>query len=225
VRVLVLEDDPDVRRAVVRFVRRAGYVVDEAVDLAGADERFAVNEYDVAVLDRTVPDGDAIALVARLRADGVRVPIVFLTAQDAVESRVAGLGVGADDYLVKPFAMEELVARVHALARRTPGPVSMPMLTVGDVVLDPSRAVVTRASRPVDLTAKEFALLRYLMTRAGSVVSRSELIEHCWDEHADPMSNVVDVRIASLRRRLGNPPMVQTVRGVGYLLEARADHS
>ncbi len=219
-RVLVLEDDADVRRSVVRFLRHAGYSVDEAVDLASADERLSVNEYDVAVLDRTVPGGDAIELVARLRAAGDDVPIVLLTALDAVPARVDGLVAGADDYLVKPFAMDELVARVHALARRSRGEAPT-ILRAGDVELDPARAEAFRDGRPLDLTAKEFTVLRYLMSRAGAVVTRSELIEHCWDEHADPMSNVVDVRIAALRRRLGDPPLVHTVRGHGYLLEPR----
>lgn len=222
VRVLVLDDDHDVRRSVARFLRRAGYVVDEAGSLADADEKLAVNEYDLAVFDRTLGDGDAIGLVGRLRRSGQSMPIVFLTAHDAVPDRVDGLTAGADDYLVKPFAMDELVARVHALARRAHVPAAEPVLGVGDTVLDPGRGTAMRSGRLLDLTAKEFTLLRYLLRRAGAVVTRSELIEHCWDEMADPMSNVVDVRVATLRRKLGDPAVVHTVRGLGYMFEDRS---
>jgi DNA-binding response OmpR family regulator len=220
-RVLVLDDDPDVRRSVARFLRHAGYVVDEADDLATADEKLAITEYDAAVLDRTVPGGDSIDLLARLRASGGDVPVVFLTGLDGVPARVEGLGAGADDYLVKPFAMDELVARVHALTRRARGIGTTSVVCVGDVEIDTARSEARRAGNVIDLTAKEYVLLRYLMANAGAVVSRTDLIEHCWDELADPMSNVVDVRIGALRRKLGQPPIVHTVRGHGYLLEAR----
>jgi DNA-binding response OmpR family regulator len=217
--VLVVEDDLDLRRALVRYLSHAGYVVDHAATVVDADLKLSVHDYDAAVCDRMLPDGDAIDLVAAQRAAGRQMPLLFLTARDAVPDRVAGLHAGADDYLIKPFDMEELVARVHALVRRGPTAVA-PTLSVGDVVVDQAQAVVSRGGSEVATTAKEYALLRYLMSNAGRVVSRSELIEHCWDEFADPMSNVVDVRVASLRRRLGIPEFVHTVRGLGYTVKA-----
>jgi two-component system copper resistance phosphate regulon response regulator CusR len=221
VRVLVVEDDPDVRRSVARFLRHAGYVVDESGDLADADVKVAVNEYDVVVLDRTVPGGDTLSLVSRMRRAGSTVPVIFLTARAEVPERVEGLGGGADDYLVKPFSMDELVARVHALARR-PGVGAPPTMAVGDLEVDPARGTARRRGERLDLTAKELILLRYLVGHAGTVISRSELVEHCWDEFADPMSNVVDVRIGALRRKLGEPPVIRTVRGFGYIIDGDA---
>jgi DNA-binding response OmpR family regulator len=220
VRVLVLEDDPDLRRAVVRFLRAAGYATDESADLDDAAFKLDISDYDVAVLDRNVPGGDSIDLVQRLRTAGVSLPVLFLTALDALPERVAGLMAGGDDYLTKPFAMEELVARVHVLARRAPQRVTSPVLRLADIELDPGTSRVTRAGAPIDLTPKEFVVLRYLLANAGTVVSRTDLIEHCWDEHADPMSNVVDVRLAALRRKLGEPQVLHTVRGVGFLADA-----
>jgi DNA-binding response OmpR family regulator len=221
VRVLVLEDDPDLRRAVVRFLRSAGYVVDESADLADAEFKLDVSEYDVAVLDRSVPGGDSIDLVERLRSRRLTLPVLFLTALDGLPDRVAGLMAGGDDYLTKPFAMEELVARVHVLARRAPQRATAPVLRLADVELDPGTARVTRNGTPIELTPKEFVVLRYLFANIGTVASRSDLIEHCWDEHADPMSNVVDVRIAALRKKLGDPALIHTVRGAGFIAEAR----
>lgn len=221
VRVLVVDDDVDVRRSVTRFLVRAGYVVDEAGDLASADEKLTITDYDAAVLDRSLPGGDSIGLLTRLRHSGCAVPVLFLTARDSVGDRVAGLSAGAEDYLVKPFAMAELVARVQALTRRPVGRPTDTRLTVGDLVVDQERRRVTRAEVALDLTAKEYVVLRFLLSRAGTVVSRTDLIEHCWDEAADPVSNVVDARVAALRRKLGEPPLVHTVRGHGYLAEDR----
>ena len=224
-RVLVLEDDPDLSRSLSRFLRHAGYVVDEAGDLSSADIKLSVNDYDIAVFDRSVPGGDSVELVRRLRVEGKTLPVLFLTALDSIASRVEGLRAGGDDYLVKPFAMDELVARVHVLARRRAVNAAQATLSVADLCLDPERNEATRNGVPLDLTAKEFVLLRYLMTRHKSVVSRSELIEHCWDEMAEPMSNVVDVRLGALRRKLGEPPLLHTIRGVGFLLEDRENPS
>lgn len=220
-RVLVLEDDADLSEAVRRFLVAAGYAVDVARTWGEADERAAVNDYDALVLDRSVPGGDSLDLLRTRRADGDRTPAIFLTARDAVADRVEGLQAGAEDYLVKPFAMAELVARVHALTRRS-AVVAEPQLRLADLLVDPSRRQARRREQDLGLTAKEFVLLRYLLTHRDRVVSRSELIEHCWDEMAEPMSNVVDVKIRQLRRKLGEPPLVHTVRGAGYLASAEA---
>lgn len=220
-KVLLLEDDEHLWPVVVRFLESAGYAVDVATDLAGARERFDVNTYDAWVLDRTVPDGDSMTLLQQRRSEGDRTPALFLTARDSIVDRVNGLEVGADDYLIKPFAMEELVARVHVLTRRTVVP-SEPVLSLGDVMVDPSALTATRDDRNLGLTVKEFAILRYLVANAERIVSRTELIEHCWNEFMEPMSNVVDVKIAQLRKKLGDPPLVHTIRGAGYVASIEA---
>lgn len=215
-RVLVLEDDVDMRLAVVRFLTAAGFAVDAAERRVDAEEKLDLNEYDALVLDRTVPDGDSIDLLRSRRKLGENTPALFLTARDAISERVEGLEAGADDYLVKPFAMDELVARVHVLTRRSVV-AAEPVLKLADIELDPGRQITTRAGIDLGLTIKEFSVLRYLMTNQGRIVTRTELIEHCWDEFAEPMSNVVDVKVAQLRKKLGKPPLVHTVRGAGYL--------
>jgi DNA-binding response OmpR family regulator len=220
--VLLLEDDPDMARSVARFLRHAGYSVDETRTLAAADERLAIHSYDVLVLDRSVPGGDALDLLTAYRGAGGSTPALFLTARDSVADRVAGLTGGAEDYLVKPFAMAELVARVHGLARRSvlhPDPV----LRLADVEVDPARRRATRAGKDLGLTAKEFALLRYLVANSDRVLSRTDLIEHCWDELAEPMSNVVDVKVRQLRIKLGTPQLITTVRGEGYVASNPAE--
>ena len=215
-RVFVLEDDDDVRTALVRFVTAAGYAVDAVGSWADAHEHLTINDYDALVLDRTVPGGDSIDLLAERRAAGDRTPALFLTARDSISDRVQGLGIGADDYLVKPFAMEELVARVHVLTRRS-AVAAEPVLTLGDLHVDPATLSATRGGVDLGLTVKEFSILRYLVLNSGRIVTRSELIEHCWNEYLEPMSNVVDVKIAQLRKKLGVPPLVHTVRGAGYV--------
>ncbi|PYC63072.1 DNA-binding response regulator, partial [Streptomyces tateyamensis] len=170
------------------------------------------------VADRLLPDGDSLRLVAARRRDGWSRPVLLLTALDSVADRVTGLEAGADDYLVKPFAAAELVARVRNLARRPLQAVTAPQLRLGDLELDLPRRRVTRGGVLLSLTAKEHAVLQILMLQAGQVVTRSRLIESCWDELNEPMSNVVDVLIRQLRRRLGAPDPIETVRGVGYRL-------
>lgn len=215
-RILVTEDDEDLLFAVALSLRGEGFAVDTAADLAAADEALAVNSYDCAVLDRMVPGGDTLGLVRDLRENGSQVPVLFLTALDDVAHRVEGLGVG-DDYLVKPFAMDELVARVRSLCRR--GPIGAPVvLTRGDVELDVGRREARRGGVALTLTPTEFSVLHLLMTRAGEPVSRMDLLTHAWDEMADPKSNVLDVLMTSLRRKLRTPPVIHTVRGVGYQL-------
>lgn len=218
VRVLLLEDDHELRSSVAKVLRRQSYAVDEAATIADADERLAVNSYDVAVLDRGLPDGDAADMLAEARARGCVVPVLFLSARADIHDRVRGLDSGGDDYLVKPFVMEELLARLRSLARRHPG-TTEGRLVLGDIEIDLARVQATRGGRPIPLTPKEFGLLAYLVRHAGRVVSRTELLEHCWDEFADPSSNVVDVRIRLLRGKLGEPPVIRTVRGAGFVAE------
>ena len=218
-RVLVVEDDLELRGAIERRLRGAGFAVDVASDLPDAAAAVEVYDYDCLVLDRAVPSGDTLDLLAELRRAGSGIPALFLTAKDAVADRVAGFEAGGDDYLVKPFAMEELVARVRSLCRRRTE-TAPPIVTVADLVVDLGRGEVRRAGVLLPLTRKEACVLVALALRAGTVVSRSTLIEHCWDERTDPMSNTVDVHIASLRRKLGPPSLIRTVRGLGYVLEA-----
>jgi two-component system OmpR family response regulator len=216
VRVLVTEDDSDLRAAVEASLRGAGFAVDTAADLPQADEALAVNEYDCAVFDRILPAGDALRYVAGRREAGWSVPVLFLTARDAVGDRVAGL-VWADDYLVKPFAVAELVLRVRSLCRR--GGTGRPqVLRHAGVELDPGRYEARRDGRPLTLTAKEFAVLRRLLAEPGRPVPRDEVIAAAWDELVPPASNVLEVVVAQLRRKLGPPPLLHTVRGTGYLL-------
>jgi two-component system copper resistance phosphate regulon response regulator CusR len=224
VRVLVLEDDTLLRAGIVAELRRRGTSVDAVGTLAEADARLSLISYDVAVLDRTLPDGDAADLVHRLRSTGLSVPTLFLSCRDEVADRVAGLDAGADDYLGKPFAMVELLARIRSLGRRR-GQVEPDLLRLGDLEIDRARARVTRGGRPITLTPKEYGVLEYLVRNAGVVISRTRMLEHCWDEFADPASNVVDTRIGRIRAKLGAPPLVRTVRGAGYLASDATDGS
>ncbi|MEV0032297.1 response regulator transcription factor [Nocardia sp. NPDC050793] len=218
-RVLVIEDDEGLGNEVAAGLRTAGFAVDLAHRLADADLKISVNTYDCLVVDRGMPDGDGLQLVAAHRAGGERVPVLMLTARDGLADRIAGFEHGADDYLVKPFALSELAARVRALCRRREHPVSARIM-LGDIDIDLPRRRVQRGGILRSLTPKEFAVLELLATRAGTVVSRSELIECCWDEMAEPASNVVDAVIAQLRRKLGGPPVIETVRGTGFLIGA-----
>ncbi|WP_433757084.1 winged helix-turn-helix domain-containing protein [Nocardia sp. CA-135398] len=216
-RVLVIEDDEGLGMEVAAGLRSAGFAVDLAANLADADFKISVNGYDVLVVDRGLPDGEGLQLVATHRARGQRVPVLMLTARDALADRIAGFEHGADDYLVKPFALPELAARVRALSRRREHPAPA-RIVLGDIDIDLPRRRVQRAGILRSLTPKEFAVLELLATRAGSVVSRSELIECCWDEMAEPASNVVDAVIAQLRRKLGAPQVIETVRGTGFMI-------
>ncbi|WP_326549374.1 response regulator transcription factor [Micromonospora sp. NBC_01813] len=215
-RVLITEDDDSLRLAVDASLRGAGFAVDTVVDLPQADEALSVNSYDCAVFDRILPAGDSLRYVAGRRRDGWPVPVLFLTARDAVSDRVDGLAWG-DDYLIKPFAVAELVVRVRSLCRLG-GTGSAPVLRHADIELDPGRHEAQRAGTALHLTAKEFAVLHRLMTEAGRPVRRDELTAVAWDELVPPVSNVLEVVVAQLRRKLGQPPVVHTVRGVGYLL-------
>jgi two-component system copper resistance phosphate regulon response regulator CusR len=217
VRILVVEDDPMLGAHVADSLRVAGFAVDVAADLADADLKVSVNQYDCLVVDRGLPDGDGLNLVAAQRELGLRTPVLMLTARDQVADRLDGFSHGADDYLAKPFIMAELTARTRALCRRreTPTP---PRIVIADLVIDLPRRRVQRGGVLLSLTPKEFAVLELLAIRASTVVTRTEVIESCWDEMADPVSNVVDAVVAGLRRKLGPPPLLETVRGVGFTI-------
>lgn len=228
-RVLVVEDEVDLADAIAVGLRRQGYAVDVANDIAGAVDRLGVASYDLITLDLNLPDGDGLELAARLRSDPLLAPvdgesvprILMLTARDGVGERVTGLDQGADDYLVKPFDFAELSARVRSLMRRDAGR-SGAELHVGELLLDSARFEASRRGRLLDLTAKEFALLRYFMAHAGEVLSQERLLEHVWDENADPLTNTVRVTVGTLRRKLTRDddpePPIETVIGAGYRL-------
>lgn len=213
-RVLVVEDEEVMAEVVSLGLRREGMAVDVALDGREALDKAMVNTYDVVVLDRDLPGvhGDD---VCRALVDGGRSPrILMLTASGAVDERVEGLSLGADDYLPKPFAFAELAARVRSLARRTPA--APPVLRAGDVELDPGRRTARRAGRDLALAPKEFAVLEVLLAADGRTVSAEELLERAWDEFADPFTNTVRVTMVKLRRKLGEPQVIETVPGAGY---------
>ncbi len=218
-RVLLIEDEDDLRAAIARRLRAVGHAVDEAGTLLDAEDLYAAHDYGCVLLDRTLPDGDGVGLLEDWRRMGATTPVLVLTARDAVKARIEGLEAGADDYLVKPFAMEELLARMRAIARR--GAVDQPVvIEVGDLAFDTARAEVRRGGVLLPLRPKELAVLEYLCQRRGQVVSRAQLLEACWDEFHEPGSNVDQVAIAALRRKLGEPTLIHTRRGLGYILEA-----
>ncbi|MFI6232388.1 response regulator transcription factor [Micromonospora sp. DT53] len=214
-RVLVVEDESVLADAIAEWLRRESFAVDVAYDGDAALERLGVNEYAVVVLDRDLPvvHGDD---VCRAIVDaGGETRVLMLTASAAVRERVAGLALGADDYLTKPFALVELSARVHALTRRS-RPAAPPTLRRAGIQLDPARHEVRRDDRHVALSRKEFAVLAELLRADGAVVSAEDLLERAWDEHIDPFTNVVRVTVMKLRRKLGDPPVIETVPGAGY---------
>jgi DNA-binding response OmpR family regulator len=215
VRVLVVEDHAELAETIANGLRREGMAVDVANDGEQALYNAQVYEYDVLVLDRDLPKLHGDEVTARMIEAGARPRILMLTASGEVQDRVEGLSIGADDYLTKPFAFAELVARVRALARRAQ-PALAPMLEAGDVRLDPGRRLVTRDGQRVDLSAKEFTVLELLMSTGGAVLQTEEILARAWDEAADPFSNVVKVTISRLRRKLGDPPLIETVPGGGY---------
>ncbi|CAN5732096.1 two-component system response regulator TcrA [soil metagenome] len=217
-RVLVVEDELKMGRALQRGLAKVGYAVDLARDGDGALFQVTLNEYDAIVLDLMLPDRDGVDVCGELRARGTWAPVLMLTARGTVADRIGGLDAGADDYLVKPFAFQELLARLRALIRRGARP-RPPVLALAGLELDPARHLVRNRGTAVDLSPREFALLEYLMRRPGEVVTRSELLDHLWDENYQGMSNVVDVYVSYVRKKLsraGSGPRIQTVRGVGY---------
>ncbi|MFI5496983.1 response regulator transcription factor [Actinoplanes sp. NPDC051859] len=218
-RVLVIEDDVQLGGAVCAGLRRAGFAVDWSVNLADGDLKADVNRYDCLVVDRSLPDGDGVRLVAQRRRAGMRTPVLVTTPHNRVVDRIEGFEQGADDCLAKPFAVVELAARVRALCRRGESP-RPPTIDVDDLSIDLAGRRVFRAGQPLTLSAKEFCVLELLAARTGEVVGRADLIESCWDEMAEPESNVVDAVMARLRRRLGAPSLITTQRGVGFRLAA-----
>ena len=214
VRVLVVEDHEELSRYIADGLRDAGFAADVALDGVDALRKGVVYRYDVVVLDRDLPGLHGDEVCVRLRADGSQARILMLTAAATIGDRVEGLNLGADDYLPKPFAFEELLARVHALARRAPaGP---PVLEKGDLTLDRARRRVIRAGKELSLTRKELGVLEVLLAADGGVVSTEELLERVWDENADPFTRTVVVTITRLRRKLGEPELIETVVGAGY---------
>ena len=214
-RVLVVEDHPRLAHTVASVLRREGMPVDLAFDGREALQRAQMIDYDVVVLDRDLPVVHGDDVCRSLAADGYASAVLMLTAAGTLEDRVQGLGIGADDYLPKPFHLVELIARVRALARRSRRPLP-PTLAHGDLVVDSARRRVTRSGQPVALGSKEFAVLEALLAAQGVVVSTEELLEHCWDDATDPFSNVVRMTVSRLRAKLGNPPVIETVTPVGY---------
>ena len=216
-RVLVVEDQTELAETVATGLRREGMAVDLAFDGAAALRAATVHDYDVIVLDRDLPEVHGDRVCTMLVERGIRTRLLMLTASAGIEDRVVGLSLGADDYLPKPFAFAELVARIRALGRRAQ-PAIPPVLSKGDLRLDPAARVAHRAGRRLDLSTKELAVLELLLAAGGSVVSAEELLERAWDDAMDPFSGVVKVTISRLRRKLGEPPVIATVPGAGYRL-------
>jgi DNA-binding response OmpR family regulator len=214
-RVLVVEDQRELAETVALGLQREGMAVDIAFDGAAGLRQVAIYDYDVIVLDRDLPGMHGDRVCERLVDQGGRARVLMLTAAAGIEERVAGLRLGADDYLPKPFAFAELVARIRALARRAQ-PALAPVLRRGDLVFDTGTRTAIRAGRRLDLSTKELAVLELLLAARGTVVSPEELLSRAWDEATDPFSGVVKVTISRLRRKLGDPPMIVTVHGAGY---------
>ena len=222
-RILIVDDDRRLCAIIKRGLLEEAYAVDLAYDGEEGEYLAEVNPYDLIILDIMLPNKDGIEVCHELRARGINTPVLMLTAKDAVEDRVRGLDTGADDYLVKPFAFNELLARVRALLRRDGMPRS-PELGVGDLTLNTLTRHVWRGGRPIELTTKEYVILEYLMRHPDAVVTRTMIEEHAWDYDFDSLSNLVDVYINRLRRRIdvaGEDSLIQTVRGAGYRLRAR----
>lgn len=217
-RILIVEDHAELRAAIARRLRAAGNSVDEVANVRDARRYLMGATYDVTILDRMLPDGDSLTLLQTLRNAANRTPILLLTARDRIEDRVEGLQVGADDYLVKPFAMDELIARINVLARRGE-PLRDTILRVADLEVDSGRHEVRRAGVLIPLRPKEYAVLELLAVRNRRAVSRNDILEYCWDTLESPASNVEETIIASLRRKLGEPALIKTVRGHGYKLD------
>jgi len=214
-RVLVVEDERHLADAIVRGLRRQGLAVDVAYDGNSGHEMAFVTRYDVVVLDRDLPGMHGDQLCAELVGSGALTRVLMLTASGSVADKVEGLRIGADDYLSKPFAFDELVARVQALGRRAT-PVTPPVLKVSDLELDPAKRTVTRAGTPIELTNKEFGVLEELLRARGAVVSTEELLERVWDANTDPFTTIVRVTMRTLRMKLGQPVLIETLVGAGY---------
>lgn len=223
-RVLVIEDDGETSAFIVRGLKEAGHTAESVANGREGVFRAVDGEFDLLIVDRMLPGLDGLAAVKSLRAMNVHTPVLFLTAIGATADRIAGLDAGADDYLVKPFSFAELLARAAALGRRLPlRDPELSVLTVGDLSLDRMKRIVQRGERAVDLQAREFQLLEFLMLNAGRTVTRMMLLENIWDFHFDPQTNIVETHISRLRAKIhreGAPPLIHTIRGAGYAIRA-----
>jgi len=222
-RVLIVEDDRTIADFVAEGLAEAGYAVDVAADGERGGELAASTAYDAAIVDLMLPKVDGLTLIDRMRARGIRTPVLILSARRSVDDRVSGLQAGGDDYLTKPFAFAELLARVQALIRRSTGAIEPTRLTVGDLSLDLLSRKTERAGRVLDLRPREFALLEYLMRNAGRVLTKTMILSHVWGYSFNPGTNVVDVLVSRLREKIDRdfePKLLHTVRGVGYVLRA-----
>jgi len=225
-RVLVVEDDAKAASYLANALRESGHGCELAADGETGLALAQSDDFEVLIVDRMLPRLDGLTLVDRLRKDGIRTPVLILSALGAVDDRVAGLRAGGDDYLTKPYAFSELLARVEALARRSSPEEASPKYTVGDLVLDRLAHKVTRGGEPILLQPREYRLLEYLMKNAGQVVTRTMLLEHVWDYHFDPQTNVIDVHISRLRGKIDknfDRQLLHTVRGAGYVVRDGAD--
>lgn len=222
-RMLIVEDDRAIASVLERSLKEESYAVDVASDGIEGEWLAMENSYDCIILDVMLPRKDGFAVLNTLRSSGIETPVLMLTARDQTHDKVAGLDQGADDYLTKPFSLDELFARVRALLRRKQTEYVGTVMEVGHLKIDPSRREVMRAGQKIDLTTKEYSLLEYLARNAGTVVTRNQLSEHVWDMNFEPNSNVVDVYIGYLRSKIDKgfeDPMIRTVRGHGYMLDA-----
>ena len=220
-RVLLVEDDAKIAAFVRNGLTQEGFTVDHAADGLGGLSLASQAPYDAAVIDVMLPGIDGLALIAELRNRRIRVPVIILSAKRSVDERVEGLQAGGDDYLTKPFAFSELLARIHALIRRATNAAEPTGITVGDLHIDLRARTVTRADRRISLQPREYALLEYLARNAGRVVSKTMIIEHVWDYNFDPQTNIVESRICRLREKIEadfESPLIHTVRGMGYVL-------
>jgi two-component system, OmpR family, response regulator len=222
-RVLVIEDDPETAEQLVESLATNGYQVDLAVNGNDGLSRGRTSEYAVMTIDRMLPGVDGIAIIRRLREGGVTTPALIISALGEVDDRVRGLRAGGDDYLVKPFAFAELLARVEALARRSAAVVKDTVLRVGDLKLDLVSRTVSRGGRDIDLLPREFQVLEYLVRNEGHVVPRAMLLQHVWDLHFDPTTNIIDVYVGRVRRKIDGQqayPLIHTIRGIGFCIRA-----
>jgi two-component system OmpR family response regulator len=222
-RILLVEDDKKIASFVMKGLKEAGFAVDHAIDGEGGLHQAVTAPYDAAIIDVMLPTLDGLQLIEELRRQKINTPVLILSAKRSVDDRVRGLQKGGDDYLTKPFAFSELLARVQALIRRAHGSVEPTSLTIGDLSLDLLSRKVIRSAKKLDLQPREFALLEYLMRNAGQVVSKTMIMEHVWDYHFDPATNVVEARICRLRDKIDkgfDKKLIHTIRGVGYVLRA-----
>jgi two-component system OmpR family response regulator len=224
-RILLVEDDQKIASFVKKGLKSIGYAVDHVEDGAAGLEMALLGTYDAAVIDLMLPKLDGLSLIAQMRHEKINTPVIILSARDSVDDRVGGLQIGGDDYLTKPFAFSELLARIQALIRRASGAVEPTRLRVDDLHLNLITREVVRGNRRIDLQPLEFSLLEYLMRNAGRVVSKTMIMEHVWNYHFDPQTNVVEARISRLRDKIDrdfSSKLIHTVRGVGYVLKATA---